>query len=88
MAGANPNKIVVMMGGSAIITEFWRQQVPAILMTWYPGMQGGYALADILFGKVNPSGKLPCVFPKSADHLLFFDKEAESIEYGYFHGSD
>ena len=51
---ANPNTVVVLMGGSAIITESWREKVPALLMAWYPGMEGGNALADILFGKVNP----------------------------------
>ena len=86
VADTNPNTVVVMMGGSAVITESWREQVPAILMAWYPGMQGGHALADILFGKVNPSGKLPCVFPKSVDQLPFFNKDVDSIEYGCFHG--
>jgi beta-glucosidase len=83
---ANPNTVVVLMGGSAIITEAWREKVPALLMAWYPGMEGGHALADILLGKANPSGKLPCVFPKSKGQLPFFDKRAKSIEYGYFHG--
>jgi beta-glucosidase len=83
---ANPNTVVVLMGGSAIITEAWREKVPALLMAWYPGIEGGNALADILLGKVNPCGKLPCVFPKSENQLPFFDKRAKSIEYGYFHG--
>jgi beta-glucosidase len=86
VAAANPNTVVIMMGGSAVITESWRDQVAAILMAWYPGMEGGHALADILFGEVNPTAKLPCVFPKSLDQLSFFDKEADTIEYGYFHG--
>lgn len=83
---ANPKTVVVLIGGDAIITEAWREKVPALLMAWYPGMEGGHALADILLGKVNPSGKLPCVFPKSKSQLPFFDKRAKSIEYGYFHG--
>ena len=86
IAAANPNTVVALMGGSAIITESWREKVPAILMAWYPGMEGGNALADILFGKVNPSAKLPCVFPKSESQLPLFDKRANSVEYGYFHG--
>jgi beta-glucosidase len=86
VAAANPRTVVVMMGGSAIITESWREKVPSILMAWYPGMEGGHALADILLGKVNPSAKLPCTFPKSEEQLPFFDKHARSIEYGYFHG--
>lgn len=86
VAAINPRTVVVIMGGSAVITEAWRGAVPAILMAWYPGMEGGHALADVLFGKVNPGGKLPCVFPRSEDHLPFFDRNAERIEYGYYHG--
>ena len=86
VAAENPNTVVVMIGGSAIITENWRKKVPAILMAWYPGMEGGHGIADILFGRAVPSGKLPCVFPKSEAHLPFFDKKAAAIEYGLFHG--
>ena len=86
IAAENPRTVVVLVCGSAVITEAWRQKVPAILVAWYPGMEGGNALADVLFGRTNPSGKLPCVFPKSEDQLPFFDKRARSIEYGYFHG--
>lgn len=86
VAMANPNVVVVLIGGSAIITESWLERVPAILMAWYPGMEGGHALADVLFGKVNPGGKLPCVFPKSSAQLPFFDKNARRITYDYYHG--
>jgi beta-glucosidase len=86
IAAENPKTIVVLIGGSAIITEAWREKVQAILMAWYPGMEGGNALADIIFGKVNPSAKLACSFPRSESQLPFFDKRAKSIEYGYFHG--
>lgn len=86
VAPANASTIVVMIGGSAIITEAWREKVPAIVMAWYPGMEGGHAIADILFGMVNPSAKLPCVFPRSDTQLPYFDKDADSIDYGYFHG--
>ena len=74
------------MAGSAVIMEAWRQTVPAILMLWYPGQEGGHALADILLGKVNPSGRLPCTFPASADHLPFFDRDATAITYDLWHG--
>lgn len=86
VAAENPNTVAVLMGGSAIITEAWREKVPAIVMAWYPGMEGGHALADILFGKVNPSARLPCSFPGSESQLPPFDNRAKSVEYGYFHG--
>jgi len=86
VAQANPRCIVVLIGGSALIMERWKDKVPAILMAWYPGMEGGNALADIIFGDVNPSGKLPIVFPKSEDQLPFFDNKVKKISYGYFHG--
>ncbi len=86
VAAANPHTVVVMVGGSAIITETWRHQIPAILMAWYSGMEGGRALADILFGKQNPSGRLPCIFPKSENDLPFFDKNATKITYDRYHG--
>ena len=86
VAAEIPRTIVVLVCGSAIVTEAWRDKVPAILVAWYPGMEGGNALADILLGKVCPCAKLPCVFPKSESQLPFFDKRARSIEYGYFHG--
>jgi beta-glucosidase len=85
-ASVNPRTIVVLMGSGAIIMERWSDRVPAILMAWYPGMEGGHALVDILFGAVNPSGKLPCVFPRSANHLPPFDSKAEAVDYGYWHG--
>ncbi|MFL7869562.1 MAG: glycoside hydrolase family 3 C-terminal domain-containing protein, partial [Anaerolineales bacterium] len=86
IAGVNPQTVVVVMGGSGVIMENWREQVPAILMLWYPGMEGGHALADVLLGKVNPSGKLPFAIPKNADHLPFFDRDATKIEYDLWHG--
>ena len=86
VAAENPNTAVVLMGGGAIVTEVWRKKVAAILMAWYPGMEGGHALADILFGKVNPSARLPCSFPRSESQLPPFDNRAKALEYGYFHG--
>ncbi len=86
VATCNPRTIVVMIGGSAILTEAWRESVAGVLMAWYPGMEGGHALAEILLGEANPSGRLPCVFPRSADQLPLFDPKAKTIEYGFLHG--
>ena len=82
----NDRCIVVVESGSAVIMEGWKDRVQAILMAWYPGMEGGNAIAAILFGDENPSGKLPVTFPQSNDQLPHFDKKAKSIEYGYYHG--
>lgn len=86
IAAVNPRTIVAVMGGSGVIMEAWRERVPAILMLWYPGMEGGHALADILLGRVNPSGKLPLVIPKRTEDLPLFDKDATEIEYDLWHG--
>jgi beta-glucosidase len=64
VAKANPRTIVVLIDGGAVEMDPWIDQVPAILQAWYPGMEGGNALASILFGDVNPSGKLPFTFPR------------------------
>ena len=62
---ANPRTVVVLIGGGAVeMDDSWLSRVPALLYAWYPGMEGGNALARVLFGDVNPSGKLPCTFPK------------------------
>jgi beta-glucosidase len=62
VAAANPNTVVVLQTGSPI-TMPWLDRVPAVLQAWYPGQECGNAIADVLFGAVNPSGKLPQTFP-------------------------
>lgn len=86
VAGAVERCVVVVEAGSAFLTAGWRDKVGAILVAWYPGMEGGRALAEIIFGEVNPSGKLPVTFPEDNGQLPHFDKRARSIEYGYHHG--
>lgn len=65
--------ILVLTGGSPIALGEVEDMVEAILFVWYPGMEGGRAVADVLFGDVSPSGKLPITFPKSLDQLPPFD---------------
>ncbi len=60
---ANPRTIVVLVAGSPVEMGPWLQKTPAVLAAWYGGSEAGNALARILFGDVNPSGKLPCTFP-------------------------
>ena len=83
---ANPRAIVAIMAGSAVFTEAWRERAQAILMLWYPGQEGGHALADVITGAVNPSGRLPCTFPARAEDLPFFDRNATKITYDLWHG--
>ena len=64
---ANPKTVVVLMGGGAIDMTQWIGSTPAVLQSWYCGMEGGNALAKILFGDINPSGKLPMTFPKKLE---------------------
>jgi beta-glucosidase len=78
--------VVALVSGSAILVEEWRDRVSAILHTFYSGMEGGTALARLLFGKVCPSGRLPFTVARKAADYPFFDKNADSIEYGYWHG--
>jgi beta-glucosidase len=60
----NPRTVVVLFGGAPVEMGAWLAKTPAVLQAWYPGMEGGNALAGVLFGDVNPSGKLACTFPK------------------------
>lgn len=78
--------IVVIEAGSAVLMESWKDKPEAILMAWYPGMEGGNAIADLVFGDVNPSGKLPIVFPKSADQLPPFMNKDKTAKIDYYHG--
>ena len=61
----NPNTAVVLMGGSNVEMNNWLPETRAYLHAWYPGMEGGTAMAQVLFGEVNPSGKLPMTFANS-----------------------
>ena len=86
VADANPRTVVAIVAAGAVLTEAWRPAVPAVLMMWYAGMEGGHALADVLRGAQNPSGRLPFSIPTSEAHLPFFDRDATAITYDHFHG--
>lgn len=97
VAQANPRTVVVLVSGPAIEIGSWLGEVPAVLQAHYSGMEGGHALADILFGKVNPSGKLTVTYQKqlsdSPAHALdtypgtngtLFYKEGLLVGYRWF----
>ena len=67
MAAANKNTIVVMTSGGSVEMNAWLDRVPALVQAWYPGQEGGTALTEILFGDVNPSGRLPVTFERRWD---------------------
>jgi beta-glucosidase len=82
---ANPRTIVVLISGGAVEMDPWVNQVPAIVQAWYPGMEGGNAIAAVLFGDINPSGKLPCTFPKKLEdspaHALHAYPGTDGVEH-------
>ena len=86
IAQVQPRTIVVMVAGSAVVMSEWINEVPAVLMGWYSGSNGGRALAKVLSGEVNPSGRIPFVIPHDESHLPFFDRNAKAITYDYWHG--
>ena len=85
IAAVNPNLTVVIVSGNAVAMP-WVDKVNGIVESWFSGSQTGHALADVLFGKVNPSGKLPFTFPvrlqDNAAHALgAYDPEDLTVEY-------
>jgi beta-glucosidase len=77
---------VVLEGGGAITMGEWLPDPDAVLLVWYPGQMGGHAIADLLLGGANPSGKLPITFPTGLEQLPPFDNVSDEVTYGYFHG--
>jgi beta-glucosidase len=76
--------VVVLIHGRPYSIPWMAEHIPAIVEAWYPGEAGGHALADILFGKVNPSGKLPITVPRSVGHVPAFYNHKPSAR-GYYH---
>ncbi|KAF7596130.1 hypothetical protein BBP40_003392 [Aspergillus hancockii] len=86
VAARNPRTIVSIITAGAVIVESWKDKVPALLMSWYSGSEGGHALADVILGKVDASGRLPFSIPTSEGHLPFFDRDASEIYYNRWFG--
>lgn len=85
-AALSDRVVVVLEGGGAILTSGWREEVEAVVMAFYPGAMGGSALAEVLFGDVAPSGRLPFSVPEREADLPAFDNTADTVTYGYLHG--
>jgi beta-glucosidase len=81
VAKANPNTIVVMHGGGVANMQPWANKVGATLQAWFPGQQGGQALAEIIYGKVNPSGKLPITIDKNIEDNASYASYQDPAQY-------
>jgi beta-glucosidase len=80
--------VLVLTAGSAMAVDWADENLPAILMAWYPGQRGGDAVADVLFGDANPAGRLPVTFYREAEKLPPFENYSmEERTYRYFTGS-
>lgn len=80
------NVVVVLEGGSVLDVGPFVDSVEAMIMAWYPGSQGGHAIARVLFGEVNPSGRLPMAWPAALADLPVFDSVSTEVTQGLFHG--
>jgi beta-glucosidase len=91
ITAANPHTIVVLETGAPVVTP-WRSKVSGLLEAWYPGERGGAAIAKVLFGAANPSGRLPVTFPKAASQLPTAGSQAKypgiGVEEYYREGLD
>ncbi len=85
VAAIHPAVVVVLEGGAAILTD-WESEIESLLFAFYPGAQGGHALADLVFGDVAPSGRLPFSIPERESDLPLFDNVSPVVTYGFFHG--
>ncbi len=86
VAKVNKNVVVVLIGGNMIRISEWSDLVPSILLAYYPGMEGGTAISEIIFGDVNPSGKLPFVVVKEDNQLPKVKWISNQQTYDYYHG--
>jgi len=78
----------VLLNGSALALDWADRHVPAIVEAWYPGEAGGTAVADVLFGKVSPAGRLPVTFHRPVEQLPPFDDYSmKGRTYRYFTGA-
>lgn len=84
---ANPRLVLVLVAGSSLSLEWEQEHIPAIVNAWYPGEQGGTAVAEVLFGDYNPAGRLPLTYYRSVDDLPPFDDyDITKRTYKYFEG--
>jgi beta-glucosidase len=86
IAAVNPRTIVVVIGGGTVVVDPWDTQVAGVLLAWYPGMEGGHAIADLLLGDAEPGGRLPHAIPHRAEDLPVLDWDADTVRYSRWSG--
>ncbi|WP_203591218.1 glycoside hydrolase family 3 C-terminal domain-containing protein [Streptomyces sp. SID13031] len=86
VAAVNPRTVVVLIAGGAVVVDQWEREVAGILLAWYPGMEGGRAIADLLLGDAEPGGRLPVAFPRHREDLPVVDWNARTVAYGRWWG--
>ncbi|WP_218961796.1 glycoside hydrolase family 3 protein [Actinomyces ruminis] len=88
VSAVQPRTVVVIVAAGAVLMEEWFESVPAVVMGWYSGMEGGHALADLLLGLENFSGRMPYAIPRSDDDLPEFRADATKVSTTVGTGSD
>lgn len=86
VAATGTPMVVVLYGGGTIVVSDWVEDVDALVLAFYPGSQGGHALAEVLFGDAGPTGRLPFSVPVAEADLVEFDHVSLAVTYGYLHG--
>ncbi len=86
VAAANPRTVVSLVAGSAVVISEWDRSVPAVVQSWYSGMEGGHGLADVWCGRVDASGRLPFSVPVEEHDLPPFEAGATAFRYDGWHG--
>jgi beta-glucosidase len=86
VAAANPRTVVIVISGGTVVVDPWDGDVAAVVMAWYPGMEGGRALADILLGYAEPAGRMPVATPVRDSHLPQADWRSLAVTYDRWWG--
>ena len=86
VGAVNARTVVVVIGGGTVVVDPWDREVAAVLLAWYPGMEGGRAIADVLLGDAEPGGRLPVTVPHRRADLPTVDWNARLVTYGRWWG--
>ncbi|QXC59985.1 glycoside hydrolase family 3 C-terminal domain-containing protein [Aquihabitans sp. G128] len=86
VAATCPRTVVAIVAGSAVLVDEWVDDVAGVVQCWYSGMEGGHALAAVVLGRAEPTGRLPFTVPSAEAHLPPFDAEATEATYDRWHG--